>query len=229
MLLEDEYWVKEKIGTYNIKRGDIVFSRVLTIEWQSIFIGMAPYIIPAHYHHELIELRYALTREIKKKKLTSELLKWEFEHDLLIYFFSLLGDMFKTAMPELRNTDDEPLQLCKSFFNLKISPREALEKLLPLTLSDNINDFLSDATIDDDGMITQVELSWLRKGNKKHKGWDNTVMGQIKIDKKRLILETNSENRAKKGAKLLEKYLGDAISYQKMLITSVPVKPVIIF
>ncbi len=47
------------------------------------------------------------------------------------------------------------------------------------------------------------------------------VLGYIKIRKNKLILETNSENRAKKGRVLLEKYLKGTIGFQKMLIESI--------
>lgn len=63
-----------------------------------------------------------------------------------------------------------------------------------------------------------MEFPWLIKGNKKHKDWGNTVMGHITILQSKLILETNSEKRTKKGKKLLTKYLGDSIHFQQTLM-----------
>lgn len=56
------------------------------------------------------------------------------------------------------------------------------------------------------------------KGNKKHKAWENTVLGHITVHKNRLVLETNSEKRTGKGKKLLTKYLGEKITFQQTLL-----------
>ena len=44
ILLGTTHEIKERQGTYQLKRGDIVFSRILTLEAHSIFIGMAPFV-----------------------------------------------------------------------------------------------------------------------------------------------------------------------------------------
>src|SRR5690606_20693554 len=44
------------------------------------------------------------------------------------------------------------------------------------------------------------------------------VLGHITLEPGRLILETNSQGRAQRGAGLLSQYLGDALSFQKTLL-----------
>lgn len=51
IFLEKQYSVTEKQGTRYLKRGDIFFSQIVTFNNQSLFIGMAPYRVPAHYHY----------------------------------------------------------------------------------------------------------------------------------------------------------------------------------
>ena len=126
--------------------------------------------------------------------------------------------VYERPLPTLANTDGELLQFTKSYFKLAIMPEEALSHLLPLTLEKSSKEILQGARKDKSGTIKRIEFPWLVKGNKKHKGWNNTVYGHIIIDQDRLILETNSQERAQKGKKLLSKYLGEAITFQQSLI-----------
>ena len=90
-----------------------------------------------------------------------------------------------------------------------------MQQLLPLALSDDAEEFLHEAKRTKSGEIKQVAFPWLKKGNKQHKNWDNTVMGHVTVEQERLTLETNSEKRTKKGKKLLSKHLGEAIHFQQ--------------
>ena len=92
-----------------------------------------------------------------------------------------------------------------------MDPEQALHQLLPLTLSKNPTSYLQDAKRNENGEIQSIEFTWFKKGNKKHKSWENTVLGHITLEKDRLVLETNSEKRNNKGKKLLSKYLGKSI------------------
>lgn len=218
ILLGTTHTIKERLGTNQIKRGDLVFSRILFMDGQSIFIGMAPMIISARYHNNILDYRQWLIEENDNNELTPALLREVFSYELLDYFFEIVDHSFNQQLPNIQNTDGEPLLFSKSYFKLKLPPKEALVKLLPMTLSKSENEFLQDAEYDNNGLIIKLELPWLKKGNKKHNSWDNTVMGHVAIKNNKLTLETNSENRTKKGKKLLSKYLGDSIEFQQTLL-----------
>jgi hypothetical protein len=220
ILLGTLHTLKERQGTYTLKRGDIVFGRILTLDEQSIFVGMAPYIVPADYYIQLIEFRKWLIKENNNTELTGDVLREVYDIELLNYFFDILKAAYDRPFPELANTDGEPLQFCKTYFKLTLTPEEALQQLLCLALSKDPAEFLHEASYDKKGKVKRIELPWLKKGNKQHKHWNNTVMGHLIIEKGKLILETNSEQRAERGKKLLSKTLGDAIVFQKMLIES---------
>lgn len=218
ILLGTSHTLKERQGTYALKRGDIIFSRILTLDNQSISVGMAPFTIPTRYHHNIIDFKDWLIEENENQELTPEILRDKSDTDLCDYFFDLTRAAFEK--PTFTNTDGELLQFTKSYFKVTINLEEAMNLLLPLTLSKNAEAFLSDAKRNKSGVIQKIEIPWLKKGNKKHKNWDNTVMGHITLQENKLILETNSEKRNQRGKKLLDKYLGDAISFQKTLIES---------
>jgi hypothetical protein len=218
ILLGTTHTIKERQGTHQLKRGDVIFSRILTLNDQSIFVGMAPTVVPARYQNDLIDFRQWLIEENNNAELTPEILREESELALLDYFFDIMKVVFDRRLPTLVNTDGELLQFSKSYFKLATTPEEALNHLLPLTLEKNPKEILQGAKKDKSEKIKRIEFPWLVKGNKKHKGWSNTVHGHIIIDQDKLTLETNSQERTQRGKKLLIKYLGDAIAFQKTLI-----------
>jgi hypothetical protein len=89
-----------------------------------------------------------------------------------------------------------------------------------LALDELDEDLLSDATLDSKGMLTGVRFSWKKRGNKKHAGWDNTVLGWIEIDGTRLIAEVNSKARADAIRKTIEAALGKCVHYRASEIQS---------
>jgi len=220
ILLGTTHTLKERQGTHQLTPGDLIFSRILTFDNQSIFIGMAPFIIPTNFHNNLLEFKKWLVVENDDAPLSPNVLRNEFDKDLLDYFFDIMEMAFNKPLPTLVNTDGDLLQFATVHFKLTMAPEEALNRLLPLTLSKQPEEFLHGAKKNKSGKITAIELPWLKKGNKKHKSWDNTVLGHISIKAGKLILETNSEKRIHLGKKLLTKYLGEAISFQKTLIES---------
>ena len=219
IFLQTEHVVKEKSGTHYLKRGDIVFARVLKLEDQEITVGMAPYSVHSKYHLDLIDLRRTLENENKIKSLTPSLLE-QYDEELRLLFFHLILEHHNSSSPSLQNTDGDPLQFCKVYFDLKIDPQEAFKKLMPLTLSHDPNEFLSKAKKDKEGNFQRIEFSWIKYGNKQFKEWKNTILGHITIHKNHLRIEVNSEKRGKKIQRLIKKYLKNDAVYQNTLIES---------
>jgi hypothetical protein len=56
--------------------------------------------------------------------------------------------------------------------------------------------------------MQSVEFAWLRRGNRKMKTWENTILGNIRISEGRLVAEVNSAERARKLRKEIEDRLG---------------------
>ncbi len=218
LLLDKTHTIKEKQGTHYLKKGDIVFSRILEIENQVIFVGMAPLVIPARGHIELVDFKNWLIAENDDNPITTAALSREFDWDVLEYFFEIVDTLYHPKIPTLLNTDGDFLVFSKSQFKLEMPIEEALRRLLPMTLSKDYDDIYNTAKKSKHSQKTRIEFPWLKKGNKKHKDWENTVLGQIIIEKNKLILETNSEKRTEKGKKLLLKYLGNNIHFQNTLL-----------
>jgi hypothetical protein len=218
MLLGTTHMLKERLGTQMLKRGDIIFGRILTLDKQSIFVGMAPFTLPTDYHHDLIDFRKWLIEENDGKALTPDALRNELDCDLLDYFFSVLDDAYNRPLPTLVNTDDELIQLSKTYFKINLPPKDTLMMILSMTLSKDSEKFLSDAQRTASGKIKQIACPWLQQGNKRHKSWENTVLGHLIIEETQLTLETNSQERAERGKTLLAELLGTAIMFQQTIL-----------
>lgn len=220
ILLGTEYRIKERQGTHFLKRGDIIFSRILTLDKQSIFVGMAPFTLPPQHHTTLLDFKEWLLEENDDNPLDGNALRNELDLDVYDYFFDAIIAAYNKPLPTLLNTDGDLFQLTTSHFKLTQSPEEALNRLMPMTLSDDPEEFLHDAKRTKAGKITEIQFPWLKKGNKKHKEWNNTLLGDLIIKEGKLILKTNSVERAEKGKKLLAKLLGNTVEFQKTLIES---------
>lgn len=218
ILLGTTHTLKERQGTYTLKPGHIVLGRILTLDDQSIFIGMAPFIIPARYQSDFLDYRDWLIDFNGNIDLTPDALRFDFDGLIRDHYFDVLKLMYDRPSPIVQNTDGESIQFSKSYFKLNIAPEEAFNHLKPLTFEEDPDDFLHEAKKDKSGAIKEIQFPWIKKGNKLHKSWDNTILGHITLEHGRLILETNSYERAQQGKKVLSQCLGDAVTFQKTLI-----------
>lgn len=218
ILLGSEHTIKEKMATHNAKRGNIVFGRILTMDNQSIFVGMAPYIIPTSYYNNIFNFKKWLIEDNDNQPLGANTLRNYSLYELIECFFEVIEEYHNQPAPQFNNTDGDPMIFSKSYFKISSSPIEVFNKLLPLTLSEDPDEFLCDAELNSSGDVNKIDFPWLKKGNKLHKSWDNTVMGHMVVEGNRLTLETNSENRTEKGKQLLKKYLGNDIVFQQTLL-----------
>jgi hypothetical protein len=105
-------------------------------------------------------------------------------------------------------------------FDLNAPPQAAFDALKHLALDEPDEDLLTDATRDSEHKLKGVRFNWKKRGNKKHAGWDNTVLGWIEIDGTRLIAEVNSKARADAIRKKIETALGAGIRYRASEIQS---------
>jgi len=107
----------------------------------------------------------------------------------------------------LCNTDGDPLLFHTLTFRIE-SAEAAFDALAPLAVGRLREELLDDAELGGDGKLRKVNIDWIREGNRKFKSWDNTILGHIKISGRLVIAEVNSESRAKRLRKEIEKRLG---------------------
>ncbi len=185
--------IVEKAGSENLKPDDIVFGLAVTINNLTTMEACSNFMIPPIFKPQIIELRQHL--EKIGDPITHEILR-DSTLEVLGLYQELRETILNPRTPILQNTDGERLAPHKLTYEIE-SPEATFEALAPLHLGCDKVEMLTDAQFHKDGKLKSVDFPWLKKGNEKHKQWDNTVMGHIRIAENKLFVEVNSENRAK--------------------------------
>ena len=215
LFLGNTYVVKERNAAKPDLKGIVLFTRILTIDDTSIMLGAAPTAIPSAYQAWLIDRR----EEYKKTwgRLSKEFL-FEYDIELRDFYWYIKKQILKP--PVLYNTDGDLFEMHTLHYKLLCPIREAFDRLKPLRLDASDDNFLADAVYGKDGEMEELSFDWLKKRNKKHAEWENTLMGIFKITRDGFSVEVNSAQRAKKINGLITKFLGPAAVYKNEVIQS---------
>ena len=169
IFLERTFTVKETRASRTLRRGEIIFARVLPLEGQAILLGMGTTGIPPRLHLSLLNIRDEIKKEMQDEgfKLDLEALRqWDFE--LRDVYWSIAELVINPPRPQLQNTDGDPISFVRLYFDLKCSPQEAFDGLRILALSQA--GILDNATHDDNGHLLEVRLRLDEKGQPKTQG-----------------------------------------------------------
>ena len=216
ILLSRTFTVKEAAASKMLKRGDIVFSRVIELKGQAIMVGMAPTVLPPRQHHAILDMRDDFKKRLQRGgfKLDQRLLL-DYDLEMRSSYFELVERLANPPPLELRNTDGEPLKFAKLYFKLHCPPQEALDALKSLSLPEFQEGLLADAEFDASGNLKEVSFDWQKRGNRAQKHWDNTILGTITINGDLLTAEVNSAERAEKIKSEIEKRLKERAVFQR--------------
>ncbi|HSO75062.1 MAG TPA: SEC-C metal-binding domain-containing protein [Blastocatellia bacterium] len=225
IFLNRTFTVKEARASTSLKRGDIIFARVVPLDGQAIVVGMAPVAIPPREHPHLLDIRDEIKKEMREAGFEfnlESLREWDLEmRDLYLGAAEFLAN---PPRPELQNTDGDPISFVTLYLELGCSVQEAFDRLQSLALYESQEEILEDETRDGDEILLEVSFDWLRKGNKKHKSWDNTILGRLTIKGNSLTAEVNSEKRAKKIQSEIAKRLGKKAVFKRAVHESTDAK-----
>lgn len=212
VLLGQSTEVVEHSATQNLCEGDLVYAQIWHSPAPAVMSFSAPLPIRPRWKTDIIALRKKLRRKIarQKRELSAK--------DLIVYeddvreTYLNIRDAMHTP-PRLQNTDGDPLVFHTLRFQVG-SAAVALEALAPLAWASSKQELLEHAELDEHGAIRAIEFDWLKKGNRKHKSWDNTIMGHIRISGNTLTAEVNSKERADKLRDEIAKRLGVLATHQ---------------
>lgn len=209
--------VLERSGTESMRRGAILFARVVSLDGDAIALGCAPLMIPPIHIGRIIALREdiaATGRTLDDQALA------EYAIEIRNLYLEIADEIRSPRLPQLANTDGEPLVPTTLYFELLASPAEAFEKLQSLSPGSTREELLSEARRDEAGDLRSVTLHWLRKGKREHKGLEDTILARIDIDGDRLATFVNSSRRAKAVREEIESRLGDRVCFRTAKIES---------
>ncbi len=216
LLLQREVTVQERQASTMLSKGDIIFTRVVTMDDVSIMVGCAPTPIPPSYANYFIEMREEIKEDYPDFGC-EYLLDGDIE--LREIYYDIRERVRNPSLPKLQNSDGDPLQPTKLYYTLKCSPREALDALISLSMSD-VDDFIEDGVFDEQGELISIEFPWLKKGNSQQSCWENTVLGHIRIDADALTIDVNSQQRADAIKRKITRRLGKKVVFRNAVIQS---------
>lgn len=216
LLLGREVTVHERQASTTLRNGSIVYTRIITMDDNSIMVGCAPIVIPAKYLNEFIDIR----EEMAERSLGLDPgLLHEYDIELREIYYGTREEIFHPILPQLSNTDGDSLQPTKLYYTLKCTPREALDALVTLSIS-SADDVIHEGAFDKQGELVSIEFPWLKKANKQHTGWNNTVMGHITIEGGNLTIDVNSQQRSEAVKRKITRRLGKRAVFRNAVIQS---------
>jgi hypothetical protein len=203
MLTGQRFHVLEHGASQRVQAGDVLFTRVVTWGGASVMLGAAPYAVPPAWQTEIIDWRqqYARSRSLTRQRLE------ELAPEIRDLYFWIRGELLNPTPPVLQNTDGDPLLPTRLAYALAVPVHVAFEKLRALAelgAESHVDELEHNA----DGVVVRVVLNWVKKGNRQHKAWSNTILGRIEIVDRRLNADVNSAKRADRLVREIDKRLG---------------------
>jgi hypothetical protein len=211
LLIGEEIEIEEHSGSETMRLGDVLYAQIWILPEVVTLGRLAPIPIPPDRKVEIIRLRTQLQRKIKKQNrelAAADLTRYT---DEIRTVYLDIRDALKKP-PKLQNTDGETFLSHKIHFNAQ-SAQSTFHALAPLARGVDREVLLEEAERNPDGSLRSVEFAWIKKGNKMHPSWENTVLGHLKIFGKTLLVEVNSANRAKRIRAEIEKRLGSQATH----------------
>jgi hypothetical protein len=205
ILREVECRVTERSASGSLQRGDVVYARVAALSGVSIFEGIGSVVLRPSAKAEILELRRSLRD--RAGTISTETLR-EASRALRETYHDLRRRELNRSLPILQNTDGDPLRFSTITYRVP-SAQAAFMALRALAVGHTEDELLRGAEHDAEGRLRKIDFSWLKRGNKKHPTWDNTVLGHLVIEGDRLTIEVNSEKRARRIQTEIRKRLGD--------------------
>ncbi len=206
--------VLERSGSESTHPGNILFGQVIKIDHVGMLISSGQFLIPPRLKPELIQFRKWLKQG--KRGITTDILD-EYDCEIREIYFDLVETLQRPA--ELFNTDGDPLIFHTLYYEIE-SSELAFERLHTLCGTDTADRLRSEAKLDAKGHILRVEIPWSRKGHKRSKALENTLLGHLVIDGHTLTVEVNSAQRAEVAREKIERLMGNAAIYKTTEIRS---------
>lgn len=197
----------ELTASRSLRVGDLVFSRVVTMEGLSLLFGMAPYVAPPSWHVEVLDWR---DHQFRKRAPTREAVA-DREFELRDLYLDVRDAILYPAPPVVNNSDGDPLCLVTLTYALTVDVAAAYERLLPLaTASGEVGETVE---CDGAGRVVSGELVWMnRTGKPVRARAQSIVLGTLKLSEGRLVAEVNSEKRATAIARQIRARFGEEAS-----------------
>ena len=213
----EETNVTEQAGSHHTQVGDIMFAKLANIDQVTLLEACAPVMFSPLEKSAILDLRKEILN--RNLPLTPELLK-DYDFEMLAIYHDITDRLLNPAIPILQNTDGEPMLFHKLIYSLECSPREIIDSLKQIVLDEGNQYILTGGDFDPTDEPSKVELVWQKSANQKYQNWDNTILGNLRIEGATLAAEFNSESRALQFKAIMAKLSPGKSSYKTTVIES---------
>lgn len=188
----EQEWVRERLGTSQLVRWDLLAVRLMPGAEGDLVIDGAPYLYPVASKDVLLRALRRAHRDFKREAPFAD----------LVAFFKRLGPLFHhfwldtvafRKLPRLVTAEGDPLVFARAIFDVR--DREALRAAL---------EGHPDLEREDDG-----GYAWLADAPGFRRG-----LGRFVLERDRLVFETQSEKRVERGRQFLESLAGDSVRFR---------------
>lgn len=213
ILTGKRFHVLEQGASKTLRRHELLFARVVTVMGTSVLFGTSPFSIPPGEHTRVIDFREA---RVRRRMMTREDLV-DLDIEIRELYLQLVAEMLNPEPPRLANTDGDLIEWTTLTYETTARVEDVAARLAPLTRLPDVeasaspadpDDAFDDFTRDEHGVVTGAILRWAKAGNKKHRAWDNTILGTLTLEPGRIVAEVNSAKRAAKLKKGIARLLG---------------------
>ena len=216
LMLEHETFVVDHSASRSLSAGDVLFAQVVVVDGLALLEGCATVVLGPGNKPAIIELRKRV--RVNGDLAGAALLKAR-GTELIDAYLELAAPAFDPRLPQLQNTDGEPIEFCTLTF--RVADVEAAVTALDTTrLSDDERIHQDDVRRNAAGGLIEAVWTWQRAGNAMHTSWTNTSLGSLTLKGGTLKLIVNSSARAARGRSMVERVLGTNATYRARKIES---------
>jgi len=212
-----EHEVVEHSASSVLHPGDVVFAQLASVRGIEMIEAYGGFQIAPQEKAAIIGLRANIAKA--DGVITDEGLR-DYDIEMLQLLLDIHERAFNPRLPELQNTDGEPLSLRNLVYDLVVTPQAAFDALKHLSLDEPEETMLHDAERDAEGVLRRATIVWRRQGNALHTDWERTNLGLITIEGARLTVEVNSKERGDVIAEIIESALGEGADFRFTRVTS---------
>ncbi len=217
IFLGTEVTVFERLGSSNVRPGDILYGRVVDFDDVALIIGSGQYLIPSSGTSIVLDAKAGLRR--RPGKLTAEKLCRE-EPILRSVYLDLREQIVHPQPPVLSNTDGDLMELHTLSYRID-DAEAAFAALSPLAVGIARDELLLDAKRDRGGKLRQVTIPWMRAANATNAVLPNMTLAVFEINGTDLTVNVNSSERAATARAELVRRLGDRAAFLRDEVESI--------
>ncbi|MEW6755719.1 MAG: SEC-C metal-binding domain-containing protein [Candidatus Latescibacterota bacterium] len=187
-----ECFVHERSATQTIVAGDLVFGQVVAIDGIHTLSMSGPYALPAAGFRERVE--WFLAEKVDPAGLVDR------SDDLLHFYLACVDELLHPRLPELCNTDGDPVEWTTSTYRFAPEQRGRL-----LGRLDQMR-YIEASPVEGED---KAEFVWV---SPRHGGpLEHVTRGRLEVGTESLVTECNSRKRDRLLRDRLTKHLGDLV------------------